>query len=65
MDKVIKVFAGLSLVVALLGLAVFFLLIGEAKGAPQEASLSAMILCVIIPPYIVARSLALVGGKAE
>jgi len=62
MDKLTKASAAISLLVALLGLAAFFLFIGDAKGAPQEASLAAMILCAVIPPYIVTRCLALIAG---
>lgn len=62
MNQVAKIFATLALIGAFLGLAVFFLLIGGAKGAPQEASLSAMVLAVVVPMYVVARCFEMLGS---
>jgi hypothetical protein len=55
MDQLVKALSVLAFIAALLGLAAFFLLIGDAKGAPQEASLSAMILAVVVPVYVAVR----------
>ncbi len=63
MGNLIKIFAALSMLIAICGIGAFFAFIGKAKGAPQEAALSAMILCVVIPPYVIARSLELMGSK--
>lgn len=63
MDKVAKIFTSFALIGAFLGLAMFFMLIGEAKGAPQEASLSAMILAVVVPMYVVARCFEMLSSK--
>jgi hypothetical protein len=46
----------LSILAALSG-AVFVLSIGGAQGAPQEASLSAMCMAVVVIPYIFVRGL--------
>ena len=63
MQVVSKVFPILSIVVTLLCMFVFFGTIGDAKGAPQEASLSAMVMTVMIAFYILARCVEMLGGK--
>jgi hypothetical protein len=65
MNQVAKIFASFALIAAFLGLALFFFLIGDAKGAPQEASLSAMILAVVVPMYVVARCFEMLGASSE
>ena len=62
MNKIVKVFAGVSMMVAILCLLAFFAFIGEAKGAPQEAALAAMTLAVVVPWYVIARCMEMLRG---
>lgn len=62
MHNLVKIFAALALLGGGLGLAAFILLIGQAKSAPQEASISAMILAPVICLYVFARGLEMISN---
>ncbi len=62
MKKVVKISAGLAMLVAICGLLLFFAFIGGAKGAPQEAALAAMTLAVVVPWYVIARCMEMLRG---
>jgi hypothetical protein len=61
MQQVVRIFAAFSLFGGFLGLAAFFLLIGSAQSAPQEASLSAMILAPVVCLYVFARGFEMIA----
>jgi hypothetical protein len=62
MNKIQVTFATISIAFAGLGFAAFFMLIPEANGAPQEAALSAMILAVVVPVYVIARGVEMIAN---
>jgi len=62
MNTLVKIFSSFCLLVGGAGLAAFVLLIGEAQSAPQEASLSAMILAPVVCIYVFTRSIEMLSN---
>ena len=64
MQQTVRILAGLSLCGGLLGFAAFFMLIGSAQSAPQEAALSAMILAPVVCLYVFARGVEMIANAS-
>lgn len=65
MKTIQVVFSGFTLIVAGLGLAGFATMIGDAKSAPQEAALAAMVLAIVVPMYVIARCIEMMRSKDQ
>ncbi len=61
MNQVVKFFAAIVIAAGALGALAFFMLIPEAKSAPQEASISAMIMAPVICLYVLARGFEMIS----